>query len=291
MDLAPNSFSGTIPVEIGNLVNLEILWLNQNGLSGTIPSSLQNLVNLRELYLQGAVGSESEWSASSYIGDFPDLTALPLEILQMQDNFFQFEDIADEFATYQANIPNFIFNPQFTVDPPQDIASEVGDDIILTLTDVSGTERISNPLTENNYQWFKDDVLISGANESTYTIVNAQNSDSGIYSCEITNDEVPGFIIRRSGITVTVGTLTISDAVLSSFHLYPNPTKDEFNIIVPKGSINSTMEMYNILGEKLLSCPLVNERSVLNISQLKSGIYLLKFISEGIILTKKLVKQ
>ena len=227
LDITPNTFSGSIPDEIGNLVNLEILWLNQCGTTGSIPSSFQNLVNLRELYLIGSVGVGSEWSSSSYSGDFPDLTALPLELLRMENNFFQFEDIADEFATYQANIPNFIFNPQYTVDPPEDVISDVGEDIVLTLTDVPGTNRHSSKrLTGNSYQWFKDDVQITDANESTYTIVNAQTSDSGIYSCEITNADVPGFIITRSGITVDVGgTLSIDDNNWNTIvNLYPNPS-------------------------------------------------------------------
>lgn len=292
MDLAPNTFSGSIPVEIGNLVNLEILWLNQNGLSGNIPSSFQNLVNLRELYLRGAVGTNSEWSASSYSGDFPDLTALPLEILQIQDNFFHFEDIQNEFAAYQANIPNFIFNPQYTVDPPEEITAEVGDDIILNLTDISETERnTSNSLTTNHYQWFKNSVQIDGANESSYTIVNAQNSDSGIYHCEITNPDVPGYIVRRSSIDVNVGTLNIPDNLMDSINLYPNPVRDNLNISVPNGIEVLKIEVFNLLGEMVTSMPLNKNFTVWDCSQLQSGIYLLKFISEDLTTTKKLIKK
>ncbi|XP_030526231.2 probable LRR receptor-like serine/threonine-protein kinase At3g47570 [Rhodamnia argentea] len=75
--LTMNQISGEIPEEIGNLVNLEVLWmelnqfsgvipsnmgnlhnpgtieLNDNNLGGTIPSSLGNLTKLIELYLGG----------------------------------------------------------------------------------------------------------------------------------------------------------------------------------------------------------------------------------------------
>ena len=43
--------SGTIPVELGALTNLQRLYLWGNGLSGTIPAELGNLTSLQELYL------------------------------------------------------------------------------------------------------------------------------------------------------------------------------------------------------------------------------------------------
>tara|TARA_R110002012_G_scaffold64308_1_gene169026 strand:- start:14113 stop:15783 length:1671 start_codon:yes stop_codon:yes gene_type:complete len=297
LDLAPNSFTGSIPDEIGNLVNLEILWLNQNGLTGTIPASFQNLVSLRILYLNGAVGTEAnpnQWTSSSYSGDFPDLTALPLELLHLENNFFQFEDIADEFATYQANIPDFVFNPQYTVDPPEEVESDFGEDIILTLTDVPGTNRHSAiRMSGNSYQWLKDDVIISGANTSTHTIVNAQGTDSGIYSCEITNIDVPGFIITRSGITVDVGgTLTVVDTNLNTFvNLYPNPADSYIHISLPETDVKASMTIYDMLGKRIYQSQISNSNTKLDISDFQSGIYLMHFKLGNKTQIKKLIKK
>ncbi len=44
---------GSIPPELGNLANLEVLYLGLNGLTGTIPPELGNLANLKELGLGG----------------------------------------------------------------------------------------------------------------------------------------------------------------------------------------------------------------------------------------------
>ena len=45
--------SGPIPAELGQLTNLERLWLNGNQLSGPIPAAFGQLTNLRDLALNG----------------------------------------------------------------------------------------------------------------------------------------------------------------------------------------------------------------------------------------------
>ncbi|XP_039172153.1 probable LRR receptor-like serine/threonine-protein kinase At3g47570 [Eucalyptus grandis] len=50
-DVNENQISGKIPEEIGNVVNLEVLYMNLNKLSGVIPSKLGNLRNLSKLDL------------------------------------------------------------------------------------------------------------------------------------------------------------------------------------------------------------------------------------------------
>ncbi len=50
INLSDNQLSGTIPRQLSNLTNLEILNLSWNQLSGPIPPELENLTRLRELY-------------------------------------------------------------------------------------------------------------------------------------------------------------------------------------------------------------------------------------------------
>ncbi len=51
LELYENGLTGTIPAELGNLANLERLWIFTNNLSGPIPSELGSLLNLKYLTL------------------------------------------------------------------------------------------------------------------------------------------------------------------------------------------------------------------------------------------------
>ncbi|MCK5794841.1 MAG: fibronectin type III domain-containing protein, partial [Anaerolineales bacterium] len=66
-----NNLSGEIPAELGNLTNLETLWLLDNSLTGEIPSELGDLPKLKWLMLY----------SNSLSGDLPDfLAALPANV-------------------------------------------------------------------------------------------------------------------------------------------------------------------------------------------------------------------
>jgi Leucine-rich repeat (LRR) protein len=73
--LQNNNLVGTIPVEIGNLTNLEELYLFSNTLSGTIPTEIGNLTNLKILFLYY---NQLTGSIPTQIGSLTNLTHLGL---------------------------------------------------------------------------------------------------------------------------------------------------------------------------------------------------------------------
>ncbi|KAJ0602482.1 putative non-specific serine/threonine protein kinase [Helianthus annuus] len=48
--ISTNNFSGTLPPELGNLSNLELLYLDSCGASGEIPSTFSRLTKMREMW-------------------------------------------------------------------------------------------------------------------------------------------------------------------------------------------------------------------------------------------------
>ncbi len=75
LDLGSNSLSGSIPAALGDLTNLEILYLQYNSLSGSIPAALGDLTNLEYLNLRS---NSLSGSIPAALGDLTSLEYLNL---------------------------------------------------------------------------------------------------------------------------------------------------------------------------------------------------------------------
>jgi len=75
-----NQLSGSIPSQLGNLSNLTILVLGENQLSGSIPSQLGNLGNLKELWLHS---NQLSGSIPPELGYLSNLQYLALYLNQL----------------------------------------------------------------------------------------------------------------------------------------------------------------------------------------------------------------
>ena len=80
IDPAFSGLTGVIPPEIGHLVNLEILKLQNNQLSGEIPSEIGNLINLGFLNLEN---NQLSGEIPSEIGNLINLNTLKLKNNQL----------------------------------------------------------------------------------------------------------------------------------------------------------------------------------------------------------------
>ncbi|MCD4794877.1 MAG: leucine-rich repeat domain-containing protein [Bacteroidales bacterium] len=165
LDLGYNQLSGTIPAEIGNLTSLTSLCLYFNQLSGSIPTEINNLTSLSMLFLN-----------DNQFEDLSDLSALTyLDYLYINSNKFTFEDIEPNIDVGD----NFYYSPQAKIGNVEHYTPNAGDNLDLTV--ITGG-------TANTYQWYKDNVAISGAVSSTYSIINYNSGDdAGIYMCKIDN--------------------------------------------------------------------------------------------------------
>nr|WP_321227626.1 T9SS type A sorting domain-containing protein [uncultured Psychroserpens sp.] len=277
LSLGNNEFTGTIPSEIGNLTNLTYLDLGSNNFEGSLPSSLSNLANLTNIsiynnYFQGTIPFNA-----------------PNAYIYANLNNFDFSDL-EPFI--QANNYQFLdYSPQRTPDVPETIEMGTELDITFTIQDENINRESENTAMNNEYQWFKDDVLITNATNNTFTILNTQESDSGIYHCEITNTIVADLVIERADITLTVdSSLSINDNDIFEIKTYPNPVKSwltlDFGI-----QNNVAVSLIDVNGKIVLEQTFNTTLTTIDLSTLSSGLYILNLSSEDKQVTKKIIKQ
>lgn len=72
--------------------------------------------------------------------------------------------------------------------------------------------------------------------------------------------------------------------------IFPNPASESISISLSNDKYKCA-ELINSVGQRIASKLMLSEITVLDISELSQGIYLLKFSGEGIVACKKLVKQ
>ena len=84
-----------------------------------------------------------------------------------------------------------------------------------------------------------------------------------------------------------VGILGLGNNSQETFSIYPNPASNGYVHISSFFSGVKTVSVYDILGKKVMAASIPS--SILNISELKSGVYTLKIIQNEISSTKKLV--
>lgn len=277
LGLPINNFTGTISSDISNLSNLTDINLYSNNFEGVLPSSFSNLTNLTSIFIDD----------NKFEGNLP-FNAANATIFVSYNNF-DFSDL--EPFILANNYVNFYYSPQYTPDTPETIEIGTEQDITFTIQDENINRTTQNTAMNNEYQWFKDDVSIPGAINNSLTLLNTQESDSGIYHCEVTNTIVADLIIERPDIFLTVDSaLSIDENDNFEIKTYPNPVKNwltlDFGV---HGDFKISLADVNgkIIFEQVLNTSITS----LDLSKLSSGLYILNLSSEEKHITKKIIKQ
>lgn len=145
---------------------------------------------------------------------------------------------------------------------------------------------------------FKDETLIDIIGEFDGGSGNfAQNTTlrrkSTISEPNTTFDEVnewdsfPVDTVEDIGMHTT--TLSSTSFSWDSLSIYPNPTK--FNYIFIRNNEDVQVDLYNILGKKILSRTVLTSDPKLDISSIASGMYLMKISTDNSSITRKFIKQ
>ncbi|MCF8358195.1 MAG: T9SS type A sorting domain-containing protein [Prolixibacteraceae bacterium] len=205
LDLVINQLTGSIPSDVEDLINLVVLNLQQNQLSGSIPAEVGSLTNLEDLdftfneltgNIPAEIGNLSNLSWLGFghnqlYGNLPDLTGLSnlsFFWLYARNNFFTFSNI-EASGLLPGDINTFNYSPQ--------------DTLLAIQQDGSNLTVIDGNATNNQYQWYKDDVLLTA---DTRTIAT---EGPGEYRAKVDNTDYPDLTLYSD--TLTVGTPVVPD--------------------------------------------------------------------------------
>ena len=135
-----------------------------------------------------------------------------------------------------------------------------------------------------------ENPTIAGSSSSTVSVTPtaAFTAFGGFMFRQDASNTTPTMIIDELTIN-TVPTFTLSASSFSQIEglkMYPNPTKNNLYI---QTALNSdiNVSIVNMLGKEVVNTKLVN--NTVNVSNLTSGIYIVKITEEGKISTKKLI--
>ncbi len=102
------------------------------------------------------------------------------------------------------------------------------------------------------------------------------------------------FILLLSLSTAVIAQNSDSTEIVSTqetvFNISPNPGVNELNIRLAQET-EATVEIYNLLGRKIYTGKLTTMHNAIDITSWKSGIYLVKVITDKKSITKRFVKK
>ena len=252
LDVSGNEFSGTIPKGLGALTQLEYLDLSRNTLAGEIPKELAGQAPLRVLnvtgnQLVGAIPTELSQistlqtfsvSANQLSGPVPAFTGLDqLDTLHVAQNAFLFMDLLPNASL--TRLDDFVYAPQDSVET------------LLTRTASGFALTTAAKAVGNRYQWYRDDLLISGPQSDTLHV--SATSDPAQYHATITNDRLPDLTLvsRKKGVH---DGLTLTEADIPDDFLlhqsYPNPFAEATTVAFELGTPEHVrIVVYDLLGK------------------------------------------
>jgi len=135
------------------------------------------------------------------------------------------------------------------------------------------------------YQWFKGDHAIQDEVGDTLVIAQITSADTGVYFCRVNNPcgtEDSRFAKLSINYT-SIEPLSVNPCKV----FYPNPAKDKITIEAAAGHLS----LLNLTGRDVLTREITEPKTVIDISTLHQGIYIVKLSGEKSIQVGKLIKN
>lgn len=162
---------------------------------------------------------------------------------------------------------------------------EANQEVFATVSSLSAPTAVMFTSTTISQEAKRLDISINatGMSPGLYTLeINA--IDNGMPTAASTNVTIP----FRVNYDVSLG---ITNNTKEEFSIFPNPTKDNFKVELPKGVNSATISLANLTGEILIN-QTISSSEVISVSALPSGVYFVRITTkDGIASSVRLIKN
>ncbi len=153
----------------------------------------------------------------------------------------------------------------------------------------------NNTIVQNNGTSFSSPILCGGIASLLQAIPEATPTEVMGFvrqsASQFNNpDDFLGFGIPDLNLAKNIA-LSVDGEIIEKFSFSPNPIKNEINFEFPSETVKATISIFNTLGQQILQIEKTVNSNKLDISNLSSGIYILKIASNNTSKTFKFIKQ
>jgi hypothetical protein len=205
-----------------------------------------------------------------------------------------------EFSDHRSVLGRYVY---------PDISKSGGDTLICPDENLIMSVNTSYPVT---YQWSKDGLELIGETSATLELINALESQSGHYTCLVSYDVVYGnwgdsltavffpegpdtvearlnFDFGEVVIDDVLCHVGISEVASDGVSIYPNPTSGTLNVNVDERFVNSSVSLFDVAGKQVFAGIIKEKVSVIQVSELRAGLYLLRLEKNDTVIHQRVV--
>ncbi|MFY9241993.1 MAG: T9SS type A sorting domain-containing protein [Polaribacter sp.] len=164
------------------------------------------------------------------------------------------------------------------------------DGIYISIRDVAGANGNGTQFDPLISYYIDPSTADANWNEFTFTFTATQTDLLFFISKQARLSGNPNNAARMDDFSITANsTASVKDLNQFNFSAYPNPASNNLNLSASKNIGN--VIIFNVLGQKVMTLNPNKNATSINVSNLNSGVYIVKATIEGIIGSYKFVKQ
>lgn len=161
----------------------------------------------------------------------------------------------------------------------------------ITVTAGSGWTSVTIPIDASSMQTVPGNGNVPDGTDVGLTLSNCTQFRIISSPSPSFQGEVIAAVLELDNITALTS-LGINDVLQpNDFKISPNPSKSKLNLLLPSSTITVKLEVFDVLGKKVMSKEVSKLSSSIDVSKWNNGVYLVRITSENGAQTKRFIKQ